>query len=820
MRHRPVGLGVQGLSDVLAMLRVPWESEKAAELNQLIFEHIYYAAVQASCEIAKQEGPYSTFAGSPISQGIFQYDMWNVTPLTAIEDTIKWTAVSEEKDQTLPWAELKEQVKTHGVRNSLLVAPMPTASTSQIMGYNECLTGDTLVTLTNGLAMRLDSFINEETLIKSYDEEKGHIVKETQYQFIEKGEKNIKIITLMDGREIKCTKDHKILTKNAGWLEAGEITCDDILLISPVGTEDVSYPDEKEWSLEVNGYTFKMDTRLERSKALAFSRIIGYIRTDGSIQASGKVTAIFGTQHDAEDFIKDCMCIHDATEKYRMKTTASSCIEVNINGPLMQMIKSVKGMPHGTRVSQACEWPSFILSEQCPRAIVREFLAGLFGGDGHSPCLIKTENTYSFSRIQFSQTCCPQYTGHMVELMEKLSTLLSRFDISITMINTTKVSVPYDRETYRCGDTEHISVKMSLSPRVNIFDKFMTNIGIRYCSHKLYRFEIAASWARYIKTTLSQYNTIMSNAYAKTQKSIGKGRHVDSLNQAINELEEKQFPINAHFSKPSIYQFYDYIKRSKKSDEPYEISCVKLRYIMNAKEFLENTATTHMFNNTLKNKCVTYATSRDGKLPVYEMKVVDNREGKYRELVYDINVNNTHTFIANGVVVHNCIEPVTSNIYTRRTLAGEFIVINKHLMGDLKKLDLWNEMMKQQIIARNGSVQGIDLIPESIQKLYKTAWELKQKTLIDMATARGAFICQSQSLNLFVADPNYAKLTSMHFYSWKKGLKTGLYYLRTRAPVMAQKFTIDPDLQKAAAKSEMERNMKQNASEDCLMCGS
>ena len=305
MRHRPVGLGVQGLSDVFALLRVSWESDRAAELNQLIFEHLYYAAVEASCEIAKQEGAYSTFAGSPISQGLFQYDLWNVTPLTVTEGQIKWTAVSEEKDQTLPWSELKEQVKTHGVRNSLLVAPMPTASTSQIMGYTE-----------------------------------------------------------------------------------------------------------------------------------------------------------------------------------------------------------------------ACE-------------------------------------------------------------------------------------------------------------------------------------------------------------------------------------------------------------------------------------------------------------------------------------------------------------PVTSNIYTRRTLAGEFIVINKYLMADLKKLDLWNEMMKQQIIARNGSVQGIDLIPESIQKLYKTAWELKQKTLIDMATARGAFICQSQSLNLFVADPNYAKLTSMHFYSWKRGLKTGLYYLRTRAPVMAQKFTIDPDLQKAAAKSEMERNMKQNVSgEECLMCGS
>jgi ribonucleoside-diphosphate reductase alpha chain len=166
-----------------------------------------------------------------------------------------------------------------------------------------------------------------------------------------------------------------------------------------------------------------------------------------------------------------------------------------------------------------------------------------------------------------------------------------------------------------------------------------------------------------------------------------------------------------------------------------------------------------------------------------------------------------------------CIEPATSNIYTRRTLAGEFIIVNKYLMRDLQRLDLWNEMMKQQIISRNGSIQGIDQIPEDIQRLYKTSWEIKQKILIDMAVARGAFVCQSQSLNLFVSDPTYAKLTSMHFYAWKQGLKTGIYYLRTRAPVMAQKFTIDPDLQKAAIKSEQQRKLRKSSSdEECTMC--
>ena len=155
---------------------------------------------------------------------------------------------------------------------------------------------------------------------------------------------------------------------------------------------------------------------------------------------------------------------------------------------------------------------------------------------------------------------------------------------------------------------------------------------------------------------------------------------------------------------------------------------------------------------------------------------------------------------------NECFEPFTSNISTRRTLAGEFIVINRHLMKELMGLGLWNDDMKQRIVAYNGSIQNMNDIPEAIRNRYKTTWEIPQKILIDMAAARGAFICQSQSLNLFVADPNYAKLTSMHFYGWKKGLKTGCYYLRTKAPVTAQKFTVDPRLLAAVQGSTIDQS--------------
>lgn len=143
---------------------------------------------------------------------------------------------------------------------------------------------------------------------------------------------------------------------------------------------------------------------------------------------------------------------------------------------------------------------------------------------------------------------------------------------------------------------------------------------------------------------------------------------------------------------------------------------------------------------------------------------------------------------------NECFEPYTSNIYTRRVLSGEFIIVNKHLLKDLVKEGLWNKDMRQKLMVSNGSVQNIPEIPAHIKELYKTAWEISQKAIIELAADRGAYICQSQSLNIFMENANFGKLTSMHFYGWKKGLKTGMYYLRTKAATDAIKFTVDKNI--------------------------
>jgi ribonucleoside-diphosphate reductase alpha chain len=184
---------------------------------------------------------------------------------------------------------------------------------------------------------------------------------------------------------------------------------------------------------------------------------------------------------------------------------------------------------------------------------------------------------------------------------------------------------------------------------------------------------------------------------------------------------------------------------------------------------------------------------------------------------------------------NEAFEPYTSNIYTRRVLSGEFIVVNKHLLHDLVERGLWNESLKQEIMRHNGSVQNIDVIPQDLKELYKTVWEMSMKDIIDMSRQRGYFIDQSQSLNLFMQDANYSKLTSMHFYAWQSGLKTGMYYLRTKAAVDAIKFTLNNDkkneLQPVAElndepmsvedyKAMILKAQASSSPEDCEMCGS
>jgi ribonucleoside-diphosphate reductase alpha subunit len=207
---------------------------------------------------------------------------------------------------------------------------------------------------------------------------------------------------------------------------------------------------------------------------------------------------------------------------------------------------------------------------------------------------------------------------------------------------------------------------------------------------------------------------------------------------------------------------------------------------------------------------VTPITEKEGTLDWAELRLLVQAGMRNSLLVAPMPTASTSQILGNN----ECFEPFTTNIYSRRTLAGEFTVLNKYLLAELRETGLWSEGLKNEIIARNGSVQGIDVIPADVQARYKTTWEIKQRILIDMARDRGAFIDQSQSLNLFVADPTYSKLTSMHFYAWKAGLKTGCYYLRSKAPVVAQQFTVDPRLLSAISSGGKVADISSDSEDD------
>ncbi|MDB9939402.1 ribonucleoside-diphosphate reductase subunit alpha [Cyclobacteriaceae bacterium] len=219
-------------------------------------------------------------------------------------------------------------------------------------------------------------------------------------------------------------------------------------------------------------------------------------------------------------------------------------------------------------------------------------------------------------------------------------------------------------------------------------------------------------------------------------------------------------------------------------------------------------------------------TPDSGRWDWYELKQKVKKHGVRNSLlVAPMPTASTSQILGNN----ECFEPFTSNMYVRRVLSGEFIVANKYLMHDLIGLGLWDDSMMNKIKAENGSIQNIAEIPANIKELYKTVWEISQKTIIDMSADRGAYICQSQSLNIHLMNANFGKMTSMHFYAWKKGLKTGMYYLRTKAATDAIKFTVTKEENVQPKAEELEKATDQNQQaiqcslddpEGCEMCGS
>ena len=702
LKHRPIGIGIQGLADIFAIFRIPFDSELARDLNRKIFETIYFGALTESMSLAKESGPYETFFGSPLSQGKFQFDLWGM-------DRSKLSGMWN-------WDELMEQIRLYGVRNSLVTTCMPTASTSQIQGNNECLVGNTKLYLSCGLTKNIEDF-EKNDIVVGWNKKK--LENSFCYEKINKGTKKTIDLTFEDGRKITCTSDHKFLTYDKKWIMAKNININTRIMAGIDGTYDKNYGDEKSFVLKSGDYIFTMDSEEERYKTLAFARILGYVYSNDNIYYGkrNQVSLYMGCKYDLECIKNDIIilhglepCINDnsGTSENRelcsrlsrspeevLFQNFSRTFRIRLNAKLTKAIVLLDNI-----VNQKAKLPNFILDDACPKSVIREFLAGHFGGDGHAPSLSRSAQGISTLRgIKLSHSINKKYAKSMTEFMENINKLMIKLGMPSSVVHN------------KLSSKDTVEVRLSVPTGT----KFLELLGFRYCIEKMLRLTAANAYWRYKETIFGK----------RTQMDV------------------------------SVIDFFEKIKCLDWFDHH--------KYIIKR---------------------------NSQELPYFGLRLVDKNTG-IKTQVWDINVKYNHSFIANGIVVHNCIEPYTENIYSRSTLAGDFYIINKHLMKTLMEIGLWNNDVIDMIKYYEGSIQEIPGIPDDIKKIFRTSWEIPQKSLIEMSADRGQFIDQTQSLNIFIAKPNFAVLNSCLFYGWKLGLKTGIYYLRSKAASEANQFGID-----------------------------
>ncbi len=745
LKHRPIGIGIQGLADVFAILKWPFDSDKSRHLNKCIFECIYYASLSESCKLSQKYGSYTGFEGSPMSKGILQFDMWDKD--------------HKHPSERYDWNKLKQDIIKYGLRNSTLLAPMPTASTSQILGFNECIVEGTKITDIHGISKFIE-LIEPDTMLLSYRENVNKLVHDKVIENINKGMQNIIKIQLVDGRIIECTPDHKfrvcnIKTKQYEWLEAVKITRDYSLVVGLKGIVD-KYQKENFNEQFFNKYLLENFT-LEKSLALA--RLVGYILVDGNYIDAHKIVIHVDTLYDSQLILHDLELL-DNTKTFHIIDNSLN-ITIEIGQPVTNIICSIMSNCDNVFI------PDIFLDDECPKSFIREFLAGYAGGDGISPYLKWVDKKCKINGCNIIRAVNHDNIDVMTQFIYNIKLLFEKVNIV--------TSVESKEYVY---DNSHLHV---FNIKILNLHEFTNFVGFRYNIHKMLRCEALQLKLNYKQNIIQQRHDIVQKIFDVCgTKNITMNCYTDIVNK-FNDiyLHESSIPtfeyVNMCIQKKSIV------------DVHIDIDVEKFFNDMGLMEWFHRG-----YNIIDKTKLC---------LPVYCIPFLNSSDGGIKQ-VYDLNIQNNYSFIANGIVVHNCIEPFTSNLYLRRTLAGEFICINAHLIKDLHKLNLWNKGTMEKLIYYKGSVQYIQEIPQHIKDIYKTVWEIKQKSLIQFAADRGPYICQSQSLNLFFENPNYSTLTSAHFLGWKSGLKTGSYYIRSQSAINPQNVTIDPSVEKELEKEK------------------
>jgi DNA polymerase elongation subunit (family B) len=554
-----------------------------------------------------------------------------------------------------------------------------------------CLVGNSLISYSYGFTRKIKELTHTDS-IWSYDN--GQVVSNGN-GLIYNGKKEVVKITLIDGRTLRCTPDHKIMTSN-GWIEAGELlkkhywdgnkfTTNNNYSKVVVGLElpeDIIGKDEKDWKL----LDYTMDTPENREKTLAFSRILGFILADGSISSyigfnDKKLfssTVSLGTLIDARIFVNDIKLLTN------QEPTICNCEREEIKGNtfcvhipkiLLDKILILEGVPIGKRSHQPYTLPSFLFKNNCPLSVIRDFLGGLFGGDGTSPSLSKAHP--SFSPIQLGLTTIEKYKNDMADTMNKLVGLLEKFKLNFWCNKPRLARVRDGMAPKDIGENPRWEYLITTNNCYSLL--FAQKIGFRYCSDKNNKLSVAASYQRYSDNVRKQHINIVSKTSEMYDLNNKKISIKNCLINTRKEVYENEIPLHEYCSLSKSTDINNHRSR------PHSLKNYKLlqKYFPTAREYTKLVGCEHWFSEDKNSKKVYSMDRTDTVSPCIYLDVIDVRYDGIDD-VYDIIDVPNHSFIANGIVVHNCttymgrinIEIVAKTIQEK--YGGKLVYGDKH----------------------------------------------------------------------------------------------------------------------------------------------
>ena len=558
-----------------------------------------------------------------------------------------------------------------------------------------CFVGETLVALPNGLAKRIDSFDTEGLeKVLTWDSESERVCESFSLGRTDRGVKPTIRLTLDDGRQIRCTPDHRFKIKGpdgiAIWKEAGSLDFHDRLIMGPRGTEDTRCPLESTWSLG----PFETQTAAGREKAMAFARILGYLHTDGTLsycksRGDYKAVLYMGSKLDVESIMDDIVAVTGKTPKVHDNTSStngSKCFTIYLPNSFATYLSTLPGMSVGRRTTQPASYPAFLLDPACPVSIIREFLAGCFGGDGWAPYI----SGNCFSKVGFSQSICTEFMETLQERMEEFIELMARVGVEAKMTRTRVCHMK--TESYQ--NNPRVSVELAVTSN----EHFRARIGFRHCIEKILRLEAAAAYEGYCKEVHRQHNSAM-DVVNKTMLTI---KSYPKCLEEVKKLYTTEKPLNEYYSLLTT----TLIGNRRKPERSTELLTFDYKYMESASEWLKTHGCAEWFSKE------DYIVPRDAlDVPTYSLGIMKN-ETAAAAPVYDIGVSRTHMFIAEGSAVSNCIPSRMTIAHLMETLLGR-VGCELGFLGDATP---FNKDMTVERLSNLLQTNGIE--PHSNEVLY------------------------------------------------------------------------------------------------------